>query len=277
MKTHRIIGGGGVMLHVTDQGPETAPAFVLIHGWAQDASCWQMQAPLAETHRLIALDLRGHGASDAPQEAEAYTTTSLWAEDIKAIIDTLDLKAPILVGWSYGSRVIASYLDTFGDDAISGVVVAGGILTTGAAREDWMVGPSSPGLNRDLYTDDDDRRAAATADFVRHCTFDPLDEALTESIIGQNMRVTPLVRRAMFAANWDFQPVFANLNKPLLAIHGVEDAVVAPLCGITASELAPNGDLRLYEDTGHAPFLEAPERFNADLTLFATTAFGAAA
>lgn len=275
MRTHRISGGGGVALHVTDQGPEDAPALVLIHGWAQSLDCWQAQTPLSEQFRLIALDLRGHGDSDAPQDVAAYTDTTLWAEDIKAVIDTLKLNAPILVGWSYGSRVIASYLATFGDSGISGVVLAGGILAIGNAREDWMVGPESPAMHPDLYTDDTDRRAAATDSFVRACTEEPLDEDLTHQITEANMRVSPLVRRALFASGWDFQPVFENLNKPLLAIHGVEDVVVAPLTGITASEIAPKGDLRLYENAGHAPFLEAPDRFNQDLTEFATTTFGA--
>jgi non-heme chloroperoxidase len=276
MRAHRITGGGGVGLHVTDQGPVDAPALLLIHGWAQDRDCWQKQAPLAATHRLITLDLRGHGQSDAPQVAEMYNDTAMWAADINAIITALDLNKPILVGWSFGSRVIASYLDRFGDTAIAGVVLAGGVITTGKAREDWMVGPSSPGLNRDLYTEDDDLRAAATAKFVRACAFDPLDDTLTAEIIAANMRVTALVRRAIFAANWDFRPVYAALTKPLLAIHGVEDTVVAALCGITVSELAPKGDLRLYENTGHSPFVEQPERFNQDLTDFATLTFGAA-
>lgn len=276
MRTHTITGGGGVRLYVTDQGPADAPVLMLIHGWAQDHACWQKQSTLAETHRLITLDLRGHGQSDAPQIPEMYNDTALWAADINAVITGLGLDQPILVGWSFGSRVIASYLDRFGSSALAGVVLVGGVITTGKAREDWMVGPSSPGLNRDLYTDDETLRSQATANFVRACTFEPLDSALTTGIIAANMRVTALVRRAMFAADWDFRPVYAGFDKPLLAIHGVEDTVVAALCGITVSELAPRGDLRLYENTGHSPFLEQANRFNQDLTNFATLTFGAA-
>lgn len=276
MRSHQIAGAGGVMLHVTDQGPEDAPAIVFIHGWSQDGSCWQAQAPLADRFRLVAFDLRGHGASDAPMDEAAYTDGALWAGDLAAVIKALALHRPILVGWSYGSRVIAAYLDVFGDTAIAGVVLAGGILAIGDERRDWMVGPASPGLNPDLYTDDDARRLAATEAFIRTCTEEPLDEALTADIITRNMGVPALVRRALFAASWNFQPVYAALNVPLLAIHGVEDRIVAPLTGITASELAPLGDLRLYEHTGHAPFLESPGRFNADLAEFTETNAGAA-
>jgi non-heme chloroperoxidase len=276
MREHRIKGGDGVELFVSDQGPIDAPALLLIHGWAQSHACWQEQAELAKTYRLVALDLRGHGASEAPQDVAAYTDTALWAEDIASVIKGLNLKSPILVGWSYGSRVIASYLDVHGDNATAGVVLAGGILAIGAARQDWMVGPASPGMHKDLYSNDDAKRLAATREFLTNCTTEPLDDDLLETLIAQNMQVTALVRRALFATDWDFQPVFEKLTKPALAIHGVEDLVVEPLTGITASELIPGCDLALYESTGHAPFLEQPERFNTDLTNFATLAFGGA-
>jgi non-heme chloroperoxidase len=277
MREHRISGGGGLELHVTDQGAESAPAIVFIHGWAQSHICWHEQVALAENYRLIALDLRGHGASGAPADIDAYTDTALWAADLNAVITDLKLDHPILVGWSYGSRVIASYLATYGDSGISGIVLAGGILAIGTAREDWMVGPGSPGLNRDLYTDDDAKRATATAHFITNCTVEPLAADFTDALFGANMQVTPLVRRALFASDWDFRPVFANFNKPALVIHGVEDEVVLPATGIAAFELLPMGELELYEYAGHAPFLEQPARFNTDLSAFATTAFGAAA
>ena len=277
MRTHRITGGGGVGLNVTDQGPETAPAILLIHGWAQGSMCWQKQAPLADRFRLVALDLRGHAASDAPQDAVAYTDTALWAEDIKAVIDALTLKAPLLVGWSYGARVIASYLATYGEAAISGVVPVGGVLAIGTAREDWMVGSASPGLNRDLYSDDIAKRSPATADFVAACTDAPLtDAALLADLIAVNMACTAPVRRSLFAADLDLRPIYAAVTKPALVIHGVEDRVVNAATGIAASEIIPGADLRLYENTGHIPFLEQPERFNQDLADFATLAHGAA-
>jgi len=276
MRIHRVTGGGGVGLHVTDQGPETAPAILLIHGWAQGNICWQTQAPLAEKFRLVALDLRGHGLSDAPQDVAAYTDTALWAQDIQAVIDALGLKNPILVGWSYGARVIASYLTTYGDAAIAGFVTVGGILAIGTAREDWMADADNPGLNRDLYTNDDARRTKATTDFVAACTEEPLPPEMFEALVAVNMTCTALVRRALFAANWDLRPTFAATTKPALVIHGVEDRVVAPINGITASEIIPNADLLLYENAGHALFLEQPDRFNKDLTAFATLALGAA-
>ncbi len=99
---------------------------------------------LQDRFHLVAMDLRGHGASDKPESEAAYTNTDLWAGDVKAVIDAADLKTPLLVGWSYGARVIAAYLAVEGDADVAGIVLAGGVLAIGAERENWMVGTSSP-------------------------------------------------------------------------------------------------------------------------------------
>ncbi len=276
MGAHHVKGGGGVELFVTDLGDKDAPTFLFIHGWAQSHICWQEQADLAQKYRLITFDLRGHGASDKPEDVAAYTDTTLWGEDVASIINTLDLKSPILVGSSYGSRVIASYLDTHGETEIAGVVLVGGLLAIGAKRMDWMVGPASPGMHKDLYSGDVARRQVATRDFVASCTFAALEGDLLNDLITANMQCPAHVRRALFAADWDFQSVYGKLAKPGLVIHGDKDAIVEPLTGITASELIAKCDLILYENAGHMPFLEQPDRFNADLSSFATTIFGAA-
>ncbi|NOX74397.1 MAG: alpha/beta hydrolase [Alphaproteobacteria bacterium] len=276
MVEHRIKGGGGLELFVNDQGPKDAPALLFVHGWAQSHACWQEQAELAENYRLVALDLRGHGASDKPEELAAYTDVSLWGADINAVIQELNLDNPILVGWSYGCLVLATYLDAYGDSDIAGVVLAGGTLAIGDAREAWMIGDKGAAINFNLVSNNDADRLTATREFVANCTAEPLDDDLTEKLVASNMQCPAHVRRSLFAYSWDVQPVYKKLSKPALVIHGVEDRVVAPLVGITASELIPNADLALYESTGHAPFLEQPERFNTDLSQFATLAFGAA-
>ena len=66
MKHHTIIGGGGTRLHVVETGNPRGQAVLFIHGTSQ---CWlnwerQLNSDLARDYRLIAMDLRGHGASD---------------------------------------------------------------------------------------------------------------------------------------------------------------------------------------------------------------------
>ncbi len=261
----------GTRIATRSFGAAGRPALLLIHGWAQRMSCWQALADrLATDHHVVAMDLRGHGGSDKPAGADAYTDTGLWAADVQAVIDHHRLRRPVLVGWSYGSRVIAAHLDRHGGGAaLGGVVLAGGILATGKARPDWMLGAASPALDRDLYADDPARLIPATARFVAACTARPLPRQAYAEMVGANMLCPPHVRRALFAVDLDLRPVYAAMACPGLAIHGTADAIVAPATGAEAARVMPRGNYLPYEGIGHAPFLEDPDRFAADIRAFA--------
>jgi pimeloyl-ACP methyl ester carboxylesterase len=270
MTLHQTGSSDGTAIAYTTAGDPCLPPIVLIHGWAQQFTCWQpLMTRLSDRFHLVALDLRGHGASGKPEETTAYTDTALWGDDVAAVIAAANLTRPVLVGWSYGSRVIAAYLATHGDADLSGVVLAGGITAIGAAREDWMVGPASPGLDRDLYTSDLPRRLAATARFVDACTAQPLDRQSYGAMVGANMLCPAHVRRALFAADLDFRPVYAAMGCRGLVIHGTADAVVSPATGEEVARLMKRGRYLPHEGIGHAPFLEDPDRFAADLAAFA--------
>ncbi|MDG4649287.1 alpha/beta fold hydrolase [Roseibacterium sp. SDUM158017] len=259
----------GTRIAFTRHGDETRPPILLIHGWAQQSVCWQpVTERLSDRFFVVAMDLRGHGASDKPSHDAAYTDTRLWGDDVKAVMDATGLQRPVLTGWSYASRVIAAHVATYGDAHLSGIVLAGGILAIGRMREDWMVGPASPGLDRDLYTDDIPRRLAATVRFVDACTARPLDRRTFAELVGANMLCPAHVRRALFGADVDLRPVYASLGCPGLVIHGTADAVVSPETGRTTANLLPRGLHRPYDGVGHAPFLEEADRFAADVAEF---------
>ncbi|MEM8597592.1 MAG: alpha/beta fold hydrolase, partial [Pseudomonadota bacterium] len=88
----------GTRLAVREAGPEGAPAILYLHGWSQHGLCWQkqLQGGLTARFRVIAPDLRGHGASDKPREPSAYDHSAPWAGDVAALIETLGLHRPIL-------------------------------------------------------------------------------------------------------------------------------------------------------------------------------------
>jgi non-heme chloroperoxidase len=272
MTTGFVPSTDGTAIAYRSAGNPAHPPIVLIHGWAQAGICWEpLIDRLSDRFHLVAMDLRGHGASGKPDDAAAYTDTALWGADVAAVIAAQALDRPTLVGWSYGSRVIAAYLACHGDADLAGVVLAGGILAIGALREDWMVGPASPGRDRDLYTEDLARRLHATARFVDACTRHPLPRAQYGAMVGANMLCPAPVRRALFGADLDLRPSYAAMTCPGLVIHGTEDAVVTPATGAAAAALMRDGRHLAYRDIGHAPFLEEPDRFAGDLADFVTT------
>jgi pimeloyl-ACP methyl ester carboxylesterase len=100
-----------------------------VHGLAQCHLSFlpQFASGLADRHRLIAYDLRGHGESAKPLDPSYYNQSRRWADELEAVIDGMDAMAggvaakPILVGWSLGGRVLRQYLMHYGDRRISGL------------------------------------------------------------------------------------------------------------------------------------------------------------
>ncbi|MCI0685802.1 MAG: alpha/beta hydrolase [Sporichthyaceae bacterium] len=94
----------GVTLRYREHGPASAPPIVLLHGLGEDAAGWdEIAAPLAESHRVIALDQRGHGASDRPGD---YSYEAM-RDDAGRLLDVLDLADVTLIGHSMGALTAA--------------------------------------------------------------------------------------------------------------------------------------------------------------------------
>ena len=141
MKSHKVTGGGGVQLHVVEAGNPAGRPILFIHGFSQCWLAWsrQMNSDLADNYRLVAMDLRGHGLSDKPRDG--YADSRLWAEDVNAVIQALDLYQPVLCGWSYGPLVILDYLRHHGEDGIGGVSLVCGITKLGTDEAMSVITP----------------------------------------------------------------------------------------------------------------------------------------
>ena len=117
-KRYTVSGGGGLRLHVREWGKSDGPPILLIHGWSQNHLCWvrQYESALADEFRLVAFDLRGHGMSEAPLEAEHYTDGALWADDVAAIIDQLRLERRL--GHAVPAQVVGHEPELVGERAL---------------------------------------------------------------------------------------------------------------------------------------------------------------
>jgi non-heme chloroperoxidase len=113
----------GVTISAQDWGNPSGPEILFIHGFSQASLSWQRQveSDLAKEFRVVTYDLRGHGNSDKPFEPEKYKESKAWADEVQAIIDAARLRRPVLVGWSYGGRVIADYLRIHGPARLAGL------------------------------------------------------------------------------------------------------------------------------------------------------------
>ncbi|MDG2111523.1 MAG: alpha/beta hydrolase [Actinomycetota bacterium] len=103
---------GTVELHYLEYGDPSAPPVVILHGHTDCAWSWhQVSVELAETRRVIAVDLRGHGESGSG----SYTATHL-VGDLRAVIERAELERPAIVAHSLGGHVASHFGGAFPDE-----------------------------------------------------------------------------------------------------------------------------------------------------------------
>lgn len=266
----KVTGGDGLQLAVYEAGNPEGPPILFLHGITQSHLSWgrQMQGPLAEEFRLVAMDLRGHGASDKPLDAANYTDSELFAKDVHAVIRSKSLERPVLVGWSYGGFVIADYLRHFGDGDIGGIVLVGVSPRIGTEEAQADLGPEFLKAAGGLMSDDVRTNIEAVRNFLPLVTEKPLSDEARDIAFGTAMMVPPAVRRALFGRELDNEALFSGIDAPALIAHGRHDRIVNLGTAKEMAKVIPNAEFKVYDDSGHAPFLEETERFNQDLAAF---------
>jgi pimeloyl-ACP methyl ester carboxylesterase len=121
MADKNILGPAG-RLHVDDGGDGDPPLF-FVHAFAGSASQWRDQlAHVRRSHRAVALDLRGHGLSEARFDADLAVDS--FADDIAAAADECRLDRFVLVGHSLGGAAAISYADAHPDRVLGLVLVS---------------------------------------------------------------------------------------------------------------------------------------------------------
>lgn len=265
------VSSDGTSLAYRALGDPAARPLVLVHGWSQSSAAWgdELLTALAESFRVIAVDLRGHGHSGVPEAG--YDSATQWADDLAAVLDAAgigDGAGAILLGWSYGGIVVSDYLAARGEGRVAGLVLCGAVTSisksAGGAIGPAMVEVTSGGAF------EEDPRAAITA-------FAGFGDAMMVSgtgpdrqrIFGLSLATPPAVRAALLSRRVDNDESLRALTVPALVIHGEQDGVIPPSTGRANAEMIPGGRYVGLAESAHAPFLEETSMFLTELEGFA--------
>jgi pimeloyl-ACP methyl ester carboxylesterase len=259
----------GVSISVQDWGNPAGPEILFIHGFSQASLSWarQTDSELAKEFHIVTYDLRGHGNSDKPLEPEKYKESKAWADEVKAVMEKAGLKRPVLVGWSYGGRVIADYLKVHGAGSLAGINYVD--ATTKSDPSFFGDGLKVQPL---MLSDDLATNIKATREFLHNCFEKQPSADDFETMLAFNMMVPPRVRANMGGRTLNIDDVLAALKLPVLVTQGEKDRLILPVAAkYTAAKIA-GAKLSLYDGAGHAPFWEDAARFNAELAVFVRAA-----
>lgn len=273
MLSHTITGGGGLQLYVEETGSPAGRPILFIHGFSQCRLSWgkQMASDLADDFRLVAMDIRGHGLSEKPRDV--YGDSQLWADDVQAVISTLNLDRPVLSGWSYGGVIICDYLRFYGEDRIAGINLVGAVTKLGTPDANpheafALLGSGFLELAPGFFSNDVEESVSTMEAVLRLCMYEELRPEELYFCLGYNLIVPPYVRQGLFSRALTNDDLLPRLHKPVLITHGQNDEIVRPAAAEQHAAAIPHAQKSIYPNVGHAPFFEDTERFNRELRDF---------
>lgn len=251
------------------ESPGVGPAVLMLHGNSSSSAIFQPQfdCALCSSYRLIAIDLPGHGASgDAVDPAFGYTLAGYATAAVEAL-GQLGVGRVTLLGWSLGGHVALDMISRF--PGIAGIMISGTPPVPGGPEGlalGFMPTPLMALSSQGGWSDADaETWARATVGPNAPCPA-PLIEAA---------RRTPGAAREIFFADAlsgriDDQRAIAETSSiPLAIVNGAQDPFINPdyFATVRYANLW-DGQIHRLDGLGHAPFWEAPARFNPILERF---------
>ena len=269
MAIREVVSADGTTIVYRVTGPEGARPLVLLHGWSGHLRCWGQSADLlAEHFRVIAVDLRGHGYSDAPETG--YDDPENWAADVAAVLAAEDISSgAILLGWSYGGIVLSDYLTAYGTAAVAGVVYTGSQANVGRGVRGAETGPGMGKAIPDVFDESAGNAMRGFAAFGNANTGPGRDKGVdAQRLFGGSLATLPRVRKALFYRTVDNTETLRGLNVPVLVLHGTADPVVPIENGRYIADTVPGARTSFWEGAQHGLFIEDPARFVTEITNF---------
>lgn len=262
-------GGGHVLtldgpdLNVREYGPPGDRAVVLLHGYSASIEWWQKVAPaLAAGHRVIAIDLVGHGGSEAPDGADAYRSDEQ-AAAVHRALEALGVRHAILVGHSMGGSVAAELARQY-PDLVERVVVS----DTPAADDlvampllgrmvCWpVIGPALDRFRDVEAITEGSLQTGFAADYpVPDFAYRSLERLTYAGVCDSTEGAHPVAE------------TLAGLHKPVLVLWGDEDVLTPTAPNVeryTSMGLTPI----IIAGSGHSPMVEKPDEFLSAVSSF---------
>jgi non-heme chloroperoxidase len=263
----------GTQIYYSDLG-EGQPV-VFSHGWPLNSDSWEAQMMfLAESgYRCIAYDRRGHGKSSQPWKGNDMNT---YADDLSELIEKLELKDVVLVGFSAGGGDVARYIGRHGTKRVAKIVLVSSVtplmLMTPGIRG---------GLPMEVFNKIRRGSAADRSQFYKDLAAGPFfganrpDAHVSEGIIDsfwlQGMQAGRKNTYECIKAfsETDFTEDLGKIDVPTLIIHGDDDQIV-PIgaSALRTVKLIKDATLLIYPGAPHGLIYTQKDRLNNDLLAF---------
>jgi pimeloyl-ACP methyl ester carboxylesterase len=249
----------GPRVNCAEHGAQGGNPIVFLHGWPDSwFSFSQILSLLPNQVRALAFDQRGFGDSDRPESG--YAIPDL-AGDVVALLDALEIERATLVGHSFGSFVARNAAITHPTRVARLVLIGTGF-------------PSSNSVMRGLQAAMRDLPDPIPVDFARDfqasTVYRPLPTEFFERIVAESLKLPPRLWRLAIdrLLEYDDEEILARIAVPTLLLWGDHDALFSRAEQDRFVAALPHSRLTVYEETGHCPNWERPERVATDISDF---------
>jgi len=205
---------------------------ILIHGWPLSRKSWEQQVwkIVEEGYRCISYDRRGFGTSSSPWDAYDY---SALAGDLNAIIEELELKDAVIVGFSMGGGEVVRYLSNYGSSRIAKAALISSIIPLVKEKSDNPNGVSEKDLDGIIDALQKDRVGFLKEFSKGFYNYDEnKGDRISEAQLEYDFTIASFaspratIQTALAWMHTDFRSELKNVVVPTLIVHGDADATV---------------------------------------------------
>jgi pimeloyl-ACP methyl ester carboxylesterase len=275
---HRVIGtADGGRVHLVERG--SGPPIVLLHGVTLQAAIWSHQLrSLADGHRVIALDQRGHGQS---VPGSLGTTIEAMAADLADVLESLDLKDVVIVGHSMGSMVALTLVlerPHLVAERVAGIAIVGGTagLRLPLPGIAWIAGAAGAlgerGLEILQHRDVATLPAGDLGYIVTRYAFGP---APKKAYVDLTLKIVREMEAASLAAilpdviAFDVWEHLDRVDLPMLVVVGSRDRLTPPSHAVRLRQAIATSRLVTLDGAGHMLMLERHAALDKEIVRFA--------
>jgi Predicted hydrolases or acyltransferases (alpha/beta hydrolase superfamily) len=262
----------GARIYYKDWG--SGQPVVFSHGWPLDSDAWEDQMVFLSAHgyRCIAHDRRGHGRSGQPWKGNDMDT---YAEDLSALVETLNLKSVVHIGHSTGGGEVARYIGRHGTKNVAKAVLIGSVTPLMLKTAENPGGTPIEAFDKIRAGVIADRsqffKELSTPFFGANRPNSKVSQGLLDSFWLQGMRAgfNAVIDCIKAFSETDFTEDLKKFNVPTLIMHGDDDQIV-PIgaSAMLSSKIVKGSVLKVYPGRPHGMCATDKDQINQDLLEF---------
>ena len=252
----------GNKIAVYDFHPRNQETVLLLHGWPLSHLMYEYQIGLLARlgYRVVALDLRGFGCSDAPAFGYCYDQM---AQDVHSAVKALGLQRFVLVGFSMGGAIALRYMRLFEGHGVSRLVLLAAAAPLWTERPDYPFGHPCTYVN-DLIDQAATDRPMLARSFSRQLFACEHSEAALDWFEGIALSASGVgtIQASISLRDEDGRSDLGCVHVPTTIIHGAQDSIVPAELARLQNEGIAHSQLVMLPNSGHGIFYDELTDFN---------------